>query len=172
MKPQNSNAAPDSSVPTTAPAAATENGDDLLNFIRDNKLNVIWSTFDQVWIIQETGQIAHVVGRNWSIRDALDQARVALLASETPRPMEQQRSSQGLLPCPFCGGPALVRISSRMGHQVRCNVCYATTEDYTSHEAAKLAWNRRAPLISSPTQTATDARETKPTSPAPATEIG
>src|ERR1700734_3298500 len=53
-----------------------------------------------------------------------------------------------LLACPFCG--AHVRLSSEgKFHQVVCQDCGSKAAEYPNDTLAALAWNTRAPVVSS-----------------------
>ena len=55
-----------------------------------------------------------------------------------------------LLPCPFCGGEAIVVKTERCGRYVGCWDCGGRTEEFetdyagSAHDKAIAAWNRRA----------------------------
>ena len=72
--------------------------------------------------------------------------------------------SEKLLPCPFCGGEALLREryingSANIKHYRReCHHCKATFANwYRSMKKADEAWNRRAEHIRDTTKTASNA---------------
>ena len=52
-------------------------------------------------------------------------------------------SKVNLLPCPFCGGKAEMRITKYGGSYVMCTRCFCRTID-GGHGIVKAMWNRRA----------------------------
>ncbi len=52
----------------------------------------------------------------------------------------------GLLPCPYCGGSAIIREKEESGElvfTVMCAECTASTASFDTPEDAAAAWNRR-----------------------------
>lgn len=55
-----------------------------------------------------------------------------------------------LLRCPFCGSAELGETNgTHTGYWVYCRRCTATGSNSYKAEAARLAWNTRAPILSS-----------------------
>lgn len=52
-------------------------------------------------------------------------------------------SETKLLPCPFCGGEAIMRITKYGGSYVMCAKCFCRTID-GGHGIVRALWNRRA----------------------------
>lgn len=65
--------------------------------------------------------------------------------------MQSKKLEKGLLPCPFCGGKAKMRVTGGIiRYFVKCCSCGATTRWMTGVVKAKEAWNTRKPLDDAP----------------------
>ena len=71
--------------------------------------------------------------------------------------------AENLLPCPFCGGEAIVVKTESCGRYIGCWDCGGRTEEFetdyagSAHDKAIAAWNRRADHIRDTTKKVSNA---------------
>ena len=72
--------------------------------------------------------------------------------------MTNDREAVALLPCPFCGGVAVVTgsIADAPKNHVVCTVCPVGTRQFMGMEAAQI-WNTRTPPASEPSEAMIEA---------------
>lgn len=85
------------------------------------------------------------------VENATPEQAIAATLGHSPNCTNSERTSNELLPCPFCGGEAeIVHTPKVIPYEpwwIRCSLCEVTTPKYKSETAkadAIAAWNRRA----------------------------
>ena len=78
----------------------------------------------------------------------MDDIKLAMLGSKEAA--KRLTEAGVLLRCPFCGSAELGETNgTHTGYWVYCRRCTATGSNAYKAEAARLAWNTRAPILSS-----------------------
>ena len=78
----------------------------------------------------------------------MDDIKLALLGSKEAA--KRLTDAGVLLPCPKCGKAGVLHsIDNCKTIYAACPVCGIMTRAYKRHEQARLAWNTRAPILSS-----------------------
>ena len=78
----------------------------------------------------------------------MDDIKLAMLGSKEAAKRLTEKGV--LLRCPFCGSAELGETNgTHTGYWVYCRRCTATGSNAYKAEAARLAWNTRAPILSS-----------------------
>lgn len=78
----------------------------------------------------------------------MNDVRLAMLGDGAAQERLTERGE--LLPCPMCGKTGVLRsINSNKTFFACCPACGLMTRAYKGHEKASLAWNTRAPIMSS-----------------------
>ena len=78
----------------------------------------------------------------------MDDIKLAMLGNKDAA--KQLTDAGVLVPCPFCGGEAMVEYDTiePFEYVVFCGDCGVMTTTSEDEQVARLAWNTRAPILS------------------------
>lgn len=89
----------------------------------------------------------------------MDDIKLAMLGSKEAA--KRLTEAGVLLPCPFCGGEAMAEYDTiePFEYVVFCGDCGVMTGTSEDEQVARLAWNTRAPILSSREMEMQDAKD-------------